>query len=76
MINGALNRLRQLPKGAEERLPHPLTVSEAVLTGDFLGGEPAGLHHEPCGLDAQTFDCLRGGLPRFLCKQSTELPGA
>jgi hypothetical protein len=59
-VYGALNCLWGLAEGAEERTAHPLSISETVLPGNFLGGEAARLHHQPRGFDAQSFDGLRG----------------
>jgi hypothetical protein len=41
-------------------MPHPLAISRTVLSGNFLGGEAAGLHHQTRGFDAQPFEYLRG----------------
>jgi hypothetical protein len=48
-------------------------LSKAVLASDLLGGEMAGLHHQPSGLYAQWFITLAGGSFGFVSKKSTEL---
>ena len=57
---GALNCLWRLSQCPDERTPHPLAISEAVLPDNLFGGEAAGLHHQPCRFHAQAFDCLCG----------------
>jgi hypothetical protein len=59
-IYPALNRLWRLSECPDEGTPHPLAISKAVLPGNFLGGEAASLHHQPCRFHAQPFNCLRG----------------
>jgi len=34
-----------IPNAQQERLSHPLSISEAVLTRDLLGGETSAFHH-------------------------------
>jgi hypothetical protein len=72
----ASNCLWRLSEGPDERTPHPLAISKTVLTGEFLSGEAAGLHHQPRRFHAQLFDCLREWPSRYLSKQLAELPGA
>src|SRR5579862_9136774 len=59
-VDCALNCLWRLSECPDERTPHPLAISKTVLPGNFLGGEAASLHHQPCRFDAQPFNCLRG----------------
>jgi hypothetical protein len=56
----ALHCLWRLSECPDERTAHPLAISKAVLPGNFLGGEAASLHHQPCRFHPQPFYCLRG----------------
>ena len=43
-----LNHLWRLSKCPDKRTPHSFAVPKTVLSGNFIGRESAGLHHQPC----------------------------
>jgi hypothetical protein len=52
-----------------KRASHVFALSKAVLASDLLGGEMAGLYHQPSGLYAQWLITLAGGSFGFVSKK-------
>ncbi len=72
----ALDRLRRLAEGAQERAPHALGVGEARLAGDHVDRVVAGLDHGARRLDPQHLDRARRRLPGLEAEAAAELARA
>src|SRR5258707_2280515 len=63
-------------EGTKETAPHSLTIAVSRLASNFLDWQSALLEHEPGGLEAQVFNCLRRRKAGLCPEHSTKLSRA
>jgi hypothetical protein len=64
------------PEGTKETAPHSLTIAKSRLASNFLDWQPPLLKHEPGGLEAQVFNCLRRRKAGLCPEHATKLSRA